>query len=394
MGFSREMARRISIFGSTGSIGQQTIDLIERKAAEFNVVAISGGGNIDLLAAQAKILNPQYVITAFSEKNDELIARCSDLDVTCLAGREALLAAAMEPVDWAMSAIVGFAGLEVSLRLATHGTTLALANKESLVCGGSLLTDTCLEHGTVLLPVDSEHSAIFQTLNGEKRSEIDRVIITASGGPFRSWTREAMENVTPAQAANHPKWSMGQRISIDSATLFNKALEVIEAKEFFNFSPSQIEVIIHPQSTIHSMLGFVDQAVLAHLGVPDMRGAIGYALYYPDRKPLPVAPLDLAMLGRLDFEAPDEVKFPALRLAREVMEEGGLAGAVLNGAKEASMDAFLDGDAKFLDMADFVDRALQDPAWSKFGDAQQIDAIIAADTWSRNYVRTLTEAER
>ncbi|MEM9717239.1 MAG: 1-deoxy-D-xylulose-5-phosphate reductoisomerase [Pseudomonadota bacterium] len=380
------MTRTVSIFGSTGSIGQQTVDLIQRDRENFDVFCLSGASNIALLAEQAQSLRPKYVVTASEAHFEDLKQLLSDTDVQVLCGREALLDLAREPVDWAISAIVGFAGLEVSLAIAANGKTLALANKESLVCGGPLLRSKCDQHGTVLMPVDSEHSALFQAMVGEDRDAIDRVIITASGGPFRSWTREAMAGVTPAQAANHPKWSMGLRISIDSATLFNKALEVIEAKELFDFDPSQIEVIIHPQSTIHSLIGFRDQALMAHMGVPDMRGAIGYALYHPVRAALPVEPLDLAALGRLDFEAPDHDRFPALKLAYEVMERGGLTGAVLNGAKEAAMNAFLDDEICFLDMAALVERALHDPACDALGSRHEIDAIIAADKWSREFV--------
>lgn len=380
------MVKHISIFGSTGSIGQQTADLIARDPGAFDVFCLTGASNIDLLVDQAKSLNPDLVITADPSRLAELKTKLAGFDCQVAAGRDALVDAAKEPVDLGMSAIVGFAGLEISLEIAKTGKRLALANKESLVCGGPLLRSVCDQYGTELMPVDSEHSALFQALVGEKKSEVDRVIITASGGPFRSWTTEAMRDVTPAQAANHPKWSMGQRISIDSATLFNKALEVIEAKELFDFAPSQIEVVIHPQSIVHSLIAFKDQAVMAHMGVPDMRGAIGYAIYYPDRATLPVAPLDLPALGQLEFESPDPDRFPSLRLAYEVMKQGGLSGAVLNASKEAAMDAFLDGDIGFLDQAALVAEALQDPAWSQFGDVHEIDAIKRADKWSRDFV--------
>ncbi|MEO0343492.1 MAG: 1-deoxy-D-xylulose-5-phosphate reductoisomerase [Pseudomonadota bacterium] len=380
------MARRISVFGSTGSIGQQTLDLIARDRQNFELFCLTGARNVTLLAEQAKELQPQIVITADDASAGLLSELLDGTGIKVQAGRTALLSAAQERVDWAMSSIVGFAGLEISLEIAKTGGVLALANKESLVCGGPLLRKECATYGATLLPVDSEHSAIFQLLKGEVRGSVSSVIITASGGPFRSWSREAMAGVTPAQAANHPKWSMGQRISIDSATLFNKALEVIEAKEIFDFSANEIEVIIHPQSVIHSMIRLKDQMVLAHLGVPDMRAAIGYALYYPDRSAIPVEPLDFAKLSKLDFEAPDIDRFPALNLAKQVMDHGGLAGAVLNGAKEAAMDAFLTREIGFLDMADLVSDALHDPAWQALGRGDQIDQIVAADRFSRDFV--------
>jgi len=380
------MTKRISIFGSTGSIGQQTADLIARNQDAFDVFCITGANNLDCLVEQAHALQPDLVVCADEDNLDALKSRLGDFRGQIKAGRDALIDAAREPVDLGMSAIVGFAGLEISLELAKTGGRLALANKESLVCGGPLLRAVCAAHGTELMPVDSEHSALFQALVGEDRSAVERVIITASGGPFRSWTTDAMRDVTPAQAANHPKWSMGQRISIDSATLFNKALEVIEAKELFDFKANQIEVVIHPQSIVHSLIGFKDQAVMAHMGVPDMRGAIGYAIYYPDRAALPIAPLDLPALGRLEFAEPDPDRFPSLKLAYQVMEVGGLSGAVLNASKEAAMDAFLAGEIGFLDQAALVDAALQEPAWSQFGEVHEIDAIKQADKWSREFV--------
>ncbi len=246
----------------------------------------------------------------------------------------------------------GFAALR-------QGGTLALANKESLVCAGPLLLAEAEANGARILPVDSEHSAIFQALVGEKIEEVERIVITASGGPFRTWDLDAIAAATPAQAVAHPNWSMGQRISIDSASMFNKALEIIETREFFGVDPAQIEVVVHPESLVHALVGFRDGAVMAHLGAPDMRHAIGYALTWPNRRDIPVARLDLAKIGQLNFEAPDPVRFPALRLAREVMEIGGRAGAVFNGAKEAALDLFLDRKIGFLDMARVVEHALE-----------------------------------
>lgn len=355
------MRRRVSIFGATGSVGRNTVSVLEAQggADAYEVVAVTGSGNVALLAEQARHLGAKIAVTADPSRLDELRAALEGAGIEATAGAEALAAAADEPVDWAMSAIVGAAGLAVSLRAAAHGGVLALANKESLVCAGALLRRVCVAHGTRLIPVDSEHSAIFQALRGEAERDAERLILTASGGPFRDWTRRRMASVTPAQARAHPNWDMGERISIDSATMFNKALEMIEAQALFDVPPERIEVVVHPQSIVHSMVGFCDGSIIAQLGPSDMRGAIGFALNWPERKPLPVQRLDFAALGRLDFAAVDPVRFPALRLARAVMAMGGLSGAVFNAAKEAALDAFLLGAVGFLDMAVLVEHVLE-----------------------------------
>jgi len=284
-----------------------------------------------------------------------------------------------------MSAIVGAAGLVPGLRSLRHGGTLALANKESLVCAGALMMAEAARHGARILPVDSEHSAIFQALQGEDRARAERVIITASGGPFRDWTAAQLAAATPEQAAAHPNWDMGQRISIDSASLFNKALEMIEAREFFGFAPEQIEVLVHPQSIVHALVGFADGGLMAHLGPADMRHAIGYALSWPDRAALPVERLDLARIGQLEFRAPDEMRFPAVRLAREVMAQGGLAGAAFNAAKEAALDAFLAGEIRFPDMAGCVEAVLGqlDAAGNLTSATIDLDKVQAVDHLAR-----------
>ncbi|QHQ34715.1 1-deoxy-D-xylulose-5-phosphate reductoisomerase [Algicella marina] len=348
--------RRVSIFGSTGSIGQNTVDLLQRQggADVYDVVALTGAGNIKLLAEQARALRAEVAVTALPERLDDLRAALSGSGIAAAAGPEALCEAAARPCDWAMSAIVGAAGLEPGLIAARHGGVLALANKESLVCAGALVEETCAAHGTRLLPVDSEHSAIFQALQGENRAAVERILLTASGGPFRNLTREEMRYVTPKQAMAHPNWEMGARISIDSASMFNKALELIETHVLFDVDPEQIEVVVHPQSIIHSMVGFRDGSIMAQLGPSDMRGAIGYALNFPERAPLPVERLDFATISRLEFVAEDRARFPALRLAREVMAAGGLTGAVFNAAKETALDAFLEHRIGFLDMSDLV----------------------------------------
>lgn len=388
--------RRVSVFGSTGSIGQNTIDLITRQggADACDVVALTGARNIELLARQACALRADVAVTADSARYAELKDALAGSGVEAAAGPEALVAAAARPTDWALSGIVGAAGLAPGLAVARHGGILALANKESLVCAGALLKATCARHGTQLLPVDSEHSAIFQALRGEAPRAIERMLITASGGPFRTWSLAQMADVTPAQAIAHPNWSMGVRISIDSATMFNKALELIEAKELFEIPPEQIEVVVHPQSIIHSMVGFTDGAIIAQLGPSDMRGAIGFALNYPDRQPLPVERLDFADLARLDFEPEDRERFPALRLSRQVMQLGGLAGAVFNAAKEAALDAFLAGQIGFLDMARLVEAALDalGSDASKVTRDITLDNVLVYDQASRQFARQWTAA--
>lgn len=367
--------RRVSIFGATGSIGQSTIDLIARAPQDYDVVALTGGQNIAQLAADAVRLGAQVAVTADENRLDDLRAALGQSGVKAAAGRAALLEAAAMSADWVMSAIVGAAGLEPGLIALQGGATLALANKESLVTAGPLLMATARASGARILPVDSEHSAIFQALVGEEISAVERIIITASGGAFRDWPMEKLAHATPAEAATHPNWDMGQRITIDSASMFNKALEVIETKEYFDIRAEQIEVLVHPQSMVHALVGFNDGALMAHLGAPDMRHAIGYALHYPQRRDLPVERLDLAALGTLEFRAPDEARYPALRLAREVMAAGGLSGAVFNAAKERALDGFIAGRIGFLQMADVVEAALAQMS----SDGCHIDAEITLD---------------
>ncbi len=389
------MRRKISIFGATGSIGQNTVDLIQRQGGveNYNIVALSGGENINLLARQAIDLHADIAITAYLEKLPELKMLLLNTGIETAAGAEAIAESATRPIDWGMSAIVGAAGLNASFGIVRQGAVLALANKESIVCAGQLLISEVLKNNATLLPVDSEHSAIFQALQNNEPKSVERIILTASGGPFKDYSLEQMQQVTPAQAAVHPKWDMGQRISIDSASMFNKALEVIEVKHLFSCQSKQIEVIIHPQSIIHSMVGFADGAMFAHLGAPDMRGPIGYALNHPNRNPLPLARLDFAKLSQLTFQAPDPARFPALRLAYRVMETEGLSGAVFNASKEAAMDAFLEGKTGFLDMAMLVEKALDDPYLNEQigGDVFSLDAITKIDLAARRFVNVLIE---
>lgn len=352
--------RSISIFGATGSIGESTFDLIMRGGgpAAYRTVALTGARNIKRLAEMARALNAEIAVTAHEECLPALREALAGTTTLCAAGQDAIAEAADRPADWVMSAIVGAAGLVPGMRALRHGGTLALANKESLVTAGPLLMATAAKYGATLLPVDSEHSAVFQALAGEDKAAVERVIITASGGPFRSFSMAQMQAITPAQAVAHPNWSMGQRISIDSASMFNKALELIETREFFGFAPAQIEVIVHPQSIVHALIGFCDGGIMAHLGPADMRHAIGFALHWPRRGHVPVERLDLARLAALNFEAPDAARFPALRLARAVMETRGLSGAAFNAAKEIALDHFIAGNLPFLAMAEVVEDTL------------------------------------
>lgn len=350
--------RKVTIFGSTGSIGQSTLDLIRRRPDEFEIVALTGGQNVQQLARDAKEFRAKVAVTSDVNLFQELKDLLSGTDIQVAAGPDALIEAADLHADWFMSAIVGSAGLEPGLRALRHGTTLALANKESLVAAGPLLMKTAQEHGARILPVDSEHSAIFQALVGEDIQAVERIIITASGGAFRDWPLDRLASASVADASNHPNWDMGQRITIDSASMFNKALEVIECKEYFGISPDQIEVVVHPQSLVHAIIGYQDGGMMAHLGAPDMRHAIGYALNWPDRLHLPVQRLNLHDIGTLEFSAPDSNRYPALDLAWRVMEEGGLCGAIFNAAKERALDQFISGAIGFTDMADVVRRVL------------------------------------
>jgi len=343
--------KRVSVFGATGSIGQNTIDLIRRDPEGYDVVALTGASNIDQLIKDAKELRADVAVTSDPSRLEDLRDGLAGSGVTAAAGDAALVEAAARPADWIMSAIVGAAGLPPGLEALKQGTTLALANKESLVTAGPLLLSEAQAYGATVLPVDSEHSAVFQALIGEDIAAVERIIITASGGAFRDHPLDALEDVTVAEASSHPNWDMGQRITIDSASMFNKAMELIETKEFFGVRADQIETIVHPESLIHALVGFNDGALMAHVGPPDMRHAIGFALNWPERKSLPVDRLDLAQISQLNFRAPEAARYPALAIAQTVMEEGGLTGAAFNAAKEQALDHFIEGDCGFCDMA-------------------------------------------
>ncbi len=379
--------RSISIFGATGSIGQSTFDLIRRAggAEAYRTVALTGARNVALLAEMARELRAEVAVVAHEEELPALREALAGSGVEAAAGEAAIAEAADRPADWVMSGIVGAAGLVPGMRALRHGGMLALANKESLVTAGALLLETARAHGATILPVDSEHSAVFQALTGEDAGAVERVIITASGGPFRTWPMEKLARATVAEAKAHPNWSMGSRISIDSASMFNKALELIETREFFGFPPEMIEVLVHPQSIVHALVGFRDGGVMAHLGPADMRHAIGFALHWPARGDVPVERLDLARLGSLSFEAPDPERFPALRLAREVMRVRGLAGAAFNAAKEVALDNFMAGRLGFLGMATVVEETLAVlSAETGLGKAPTgLEEVLAMDRYAR-----------
>lgn len=379
----------MTIFGSTGSIGCNTVDLLERARDDYRVVALTGGRNVALLAEQAVSLGAELAVTADPACHGALAALLAGTGIEAAAGPAALIDAADRPADWFMSAIVGAAGLAPGFRALRHGTTLALANKESLVCAGPALMAEATARGARILPVDSEHSAVFQALVGEDIAAVERIIITASGGAFRDWPIERLASATPTEASSHPNWAMGQRITIDSASMFNKALELIETREYFGVDPGQIEAVIHPESLIHALVGFRDGALMAHVGPPDMRHAIGYALHWPERRALPVERLDLTRIGALTFRAPSDARYPALRLARGVMAARGLTGAAFNGAKERALDHFIAGRIGFCDMAGLVESVLDRLS----GDAGMqadatLDNVLAADHMAR------TEADR
>ncbi|MCY4336438.1 MAG: 1-deoxy-D-xylulose-5-phosphate reductoisomerase [Litoreibacter sp.] len=385
--------RSVSVFGATGSIGENTLDLIARQPGDFDVVALTGGRNIARLAELAQLHNADLAVTAFEECFEDLTAALAGSEIEVAAGAQAIKEAASRPADWVMSAIVGAAGLIPGLEAVKQGKTLALANKESLVTAGPLLLGAAQQHDATVLPVDSEHSAVFQALVGEDISAVERIVITASGGAFRDWPAEKLKHATLEDACTHPNWDMGQRITIDSASLFNKAMELIETKEFFGVRPEQIEAVVHPESLIHALVGFKDGALMAHLGPPDMRHAIGYALHWPERGGVPVERLDLAKIAQLNFREADPEKYPALRLAREVMQAGGLSGAIFTAAKEAALDAFISRQIGFTQMAEVVDATLS--TLSGEIDASSgisLDSVLSADHLARKTAMQIIES--
>ncbi|MBV8889935.1 MAG: 1-deoxy-D-xylulose-5-phosphate reductoisomerase [Alphaproteobacteria bacterium] len=351
--------RRVTILGSTGSIGQSTIDLLFRNRGSFEVEALTAHRNAAKLAEQARRLGARFAAIADPGEYDALKDALAGSGIEAGCGRTALVEAAQRPADWVMAGIVGAAGLEATLAAIRRGSIVAFANKEVLVCAGSLVMQEVVRHGATLLPVDSEHNAIWQCFDFTRVEAIEKIILTASGGPFRERGIEEMRDVTPEQAVAHPNWRMGAKISVDSATMMNKGLELIEAHHLFRLPCERIEIVVHPQSIVHSMVTYRDGSVLAQLGTPDMRTPIAYALGWPSRMAAPTKRLDLTEIGRLTFEPPDEIRFPALRLAREALRQGCGCPTVLNAANETAVHAFLDGRIGFLDIGATVERTLE-----------------------------------
>ena len=355
---NKNKIRTVSVLGSTGSIGCNTLDLVARYPDHYRVMALTANRNVSELAEQAIRFNAKVAVVADESCYQDLKEALAGTNIKVGAGREALIEAASLPSDWVMASIVGAAGLDPTLSAIRRGAIVALANKECLVCAGDLVMKEVVEHNATLLPVDSEHNAIFQVFDFEQPEKISHVTLTASGGPFYQMSVEEMEKVTPQQAVSHPNWDMGAKISVDSATMMNKGLELIEAYHLFPVSEDKIEIIVHPQSVIHSMVSYVDGSVLAQLGSPDMRTPISYTLAWPERIGTPAKQLDLARLGRLDFFEPDPVRFPALKLAREALQTGGSAPTILNAANEIAVHAFLEGKIGFLEISRIVEKTL------------------------------------
>jgi 1-deoxy-D-xylulose-5-phosphate reductoisomerase len=372
--------RRVSILGATGSVGTSTLDLIERHPERFEVVALTAARNVDALAEAARRTGAELAVIDDADLLPDLQERLAGTGCRAATGREALAEAAAGSAEWVMAAIVGCAGLEPVMAAIGAGRTVALANKESLVTAGALMTGEAARTGAAILPVDSEHNAIFQCLASNRPTEVSKLVLTASGGPFRTKSREEMAAMTPEQAVAHPNWSMGAKISVDSATMMNKGLELIEAHHLFGLPSERIEILVHPQSVIHSMVEYIDGSVLAQLGSPDMRIPIAYALAWPERMETPAQRLDLAEIASLTFEAPDEARFPALRAAREALEAGGSAPIALNAANEEAVDAFLRRRIGFLDIARTVEETV---ARTSASQPQSIAEVIDIDREAR-----------
>lgn len=352
------MTRSVSIFGATGSVGLSTLDLVRQHKGAYRVVALTANGHAAELAELAREFDAELAVVAEESAYPALKAALADTRTEVAAGADALVEAARREVDWTMAAIVGCAGLPPTMAAIDQGRTVALANKEALVSAGDLMMAAVDRSGATLLPVDSEHNAIFQCLSGAKLEQVRKITLTASGGPFREWSLEQMRGVTPAQAVAHPNWNMGAKISVDSATMMNKGLELVEAYHLFPVGLDRLDILVHPQSVIHSMVEYVDCSTLAQLGSPDMRIPIASALAWPERIATTCKPLDLAAIGQLTFEQPDQARFPALRLARAAVNEGGAKPAILNAANEVAVAAFLKGQIGFLDIAALVEETL------------------------------------
>ena len=382
------MTRSISIFGATGSVGLSTLDLVRQHRDTFRVVALTANGNAAKLAALAQEFDADLAVVAEEDAYPALKAALAGSRTEAAAGADALVAAARRDVDWTMASIVGCAGLPPTMAAIEQGRTVALANKEALVSAGDLMMAAVERSGATLLPVDSEHNAIFQCLAGGKLEQVRKITLTASGGPFRCLSYDAMRYVTPAQAVAHPNWDMGAKISVDSATMMNKGLELIEAYHLFPVGLDRLDILVHPQSVIHSMVEYQDCSTLAQLGSPDMRIPIASALAWPERIATTCQPLDLAAIGQLTFEAPDLVRFPALRLARAAISEGGAKPAILNAANEVAVAAFLKEQIAFLDIATLVEQTLM----GFVPDAPvSLDDLFSIDAEARRYAQDQLE---
>ncbi|MGH7046961.1 MAG: 1-deoxy-D-xylulose-5-phosphate reductoisomerase [Stellaceae bacterium] len=379
--------RRVTILGSTGSVGQNTVDLLLRNRQSFAVEALTANRNPIRLAEQARALGARYAAIGDPAHYPALRQALAGTGIATACGAQSLIEAAEHPADWVMAGIVGAAGLAPTLAAIRRGAIVALANKEALVCAGTLFMQEVARSGATLLPVDSEHSAIWQCFDFDRVDGIEKITLTCSGGPFRERSVEEMRRATPQQAVAHPNWSMGAKISVDSATLMNKGLEVIEAHHLFGMPIERIDIVVHPQSIIHSMVNYRDGSVLAHLGTPDMRTPIAYALAWPERIATPTSRLDLAAIGRLTFEPPDAKRFPALRVAREALQQGGGSPIVLNAANEIAVNAFLEGRIGFLDIVGIVEDTL---AAIPTGTVRSLDDVYRFDLASRETAARLT----
>jgi 1-deoxy-D-xylulose-5-phosphate reductoisomerase len=384
-------AKRLGILGSTGSIGVSTLDIVAAFPDQFEVVTLTAGNNLVRLEEQIRRFRPQMVAVLSEDGAKQLKQRLGDEAPQILSGIEGLVACATHAgIDMVVSAIVGAAGLVPTMSAIESGKDIALANKETLVTAGSLITEAVARHGVRLFPVDSEHSAIFQSLEGHRMDDVRRLILTASGGPFRNRPLEEMVDITPADALAHPNWSMGRKISIDSATMMNKGLEVIEARWLFDVPADRIAVHIHPQSIVHSLVEYIDGAVIAQLGIPDMKTPIAYALSHPNRLPLDLPALDLCSLRNLTFDDPDLERFPCLGLAYDALAMDGTAPAVLNAANEVAVDAFLNEEIAFLDIARIIGATLKG---LEVKPLEHIDDVLRADLWGRREARRLIDSQ-
>ncbi|MBT7571705.1 MAG: 1-deoxy-D-xylulose-5-phosphate reductoisomerase [Rhodospirillaceae bacterium] len=383
-----DVQRSVTVLGSTGSVGRNTLDLIARAPERFRLEALTGNRNAKLLAEQARIFKPAQVVIGDESLYQDLKEELTGTEIDVAAGRQALVEAAMRPSDLVLASIVGMAGLEPTMAAAERGTIVGLANKEGLVCAGTMLMEAVQQNGGALIPVDSEHNAIFQVFNFRQADSVERLILTASGGPFRESPINEMSRATPQQAVAHPNWDMGAKISVDSATMMNKGLEFIEAYFLFPVREDQIDILVHPQSVVHSMVEYVDGSVLAQLGSPDMRTPISYALSWPTRMATPSPRLQLDKIANLTFEAPDIKRFPALQLAREALQAGGTAPAILNAANEVAVRYFLDESIGFLDICGIVADVLAEMPPVAL---DTMDAVYEIDTEARALAEKLAK---